>query len=273
MSYDLATSGFRDFARSVLSLEVQPISRDPLSGVVDGSNNVFHTNYFPILTSGSLGVYVNGSLVSGSADFNTGEVTLVAAPTAQPYASYTFTPYTTFQMLQFMFRGFSLMEGFWQRGYKLVDSSGSPATETSSAILVVDSTGNDPTITGSIHFSQSASQVAFLMACCDYSLLGIQLSSSARSAFMWRETVRGMTVDKSMMPKNLKLALDALKEQLDELLDGAQTEVFEGSQYGGIILGPVTLGYLYSFEWQSESLVNDYRNTLGYQYGYRPITS
>lgn len=249
----------------------QTISRDPLSGVVDGSNNVFHTNYYPVLTSGSLGVYVNGSLVSGTADYNTGEVTLAAAPVYQPYASYTFTPYTSYQMLQFMMRGFDIMEGFWNRGFKLVDTSGSVATENSSAILIVDSQGNDPPVNGDILFSTSRAQIAFYQVCCEYSFYSISARQSARTAYMWRETVRGMTVDKSMIPKNLQAVLAELKQEIDGILDEAQGQYYNGEQYGGVILGPVTLGYLSSFEWQNSSKIYDYRNTFGYQFGNRPL--
>lgn len=270
MAYNLVVDGFRDFSRSVLSLEQQSISRDPLIGIVDGSNKVFHTNYAPVLTSGCLGVYVNGSLVPAMADYNTGRIELTSAPSYQPLADYTFTPYTTTQMLQFMLKGFGFMEGFWQRGYRLVDTSGSPANETSDAILVVDSSGNDPSV-GSTYFSQSISQIAYLMACCDYALVSIQLTHSARTSYMWRETVRGMTVDKTDMPKNLRMALEAVKEQMDALQSGAMEEIYgEGSEYGGAILGPVTLGYLLSYEWQTDSKLWDYRTQLGYHWAYRP---
>lgn len=271
MSYNIAVEGYRDFARTALSLGQQTISRDPLSGVVDGSNNLFHTNYFPILTSGSMGVYVNGSIVPATADYNTGEVTLATAPSYQPRASYTLTPYTSYQILQFLMRGFDEMEGRYNRGWKLVTTTGSAAIETSDAIYIVDSNGNDP-VTGSTTFSTSRAQIAFFQICCEYAFMSINMRYGARQYYMWRETVRGMTVDKSMMPKNMDLALARLEKDLLAIMGEAVGEYENDAQYGGAILGPVTLGYLSMYEWQAVSKEQDFRNTAGYHYGLRPTT-
>lgn len=268
--YDLAVQGIRDFARFGRVLEQQAISLDPLHGVVDGVNRTFHTNYAPILTSGSLAVVTSGSAAAGSANYDTGEITLNAAPQVQPFASYTFTPWTSLQVLQFLLRGFDHMEGRWRRGYQVHDSAGNPATEASANLYVVDSDGNEPSLNG-VLFSRSRAQIAFLMVCCERAFLGTHLRTGARLNFMWRETVRGMTVDKSKVPANLQLAVDDVERELQSILFEAQEEYYGDSGYGGAIVRPATAHYLAAYEWQTASIEGDYRNTLGYQYALRPL--
>ncbi len=266
MAYDLTVQGYVDFGRFTHILEQQKISRDPLSGVLDGANQVFHTNYFPIVTSGSVLVYTSGSLTAGTVDTDTGEITLAVVPTSQPFATYTFTPYTTQQTLSFMLRGFDRMESFWFRGWSVVNGSGLPADESDSHLYIVDSAGNDPTIS-SYYFSQSRSQIALFMACCEYDFIRARFLQAAGSDYMYRETVRGMTVDKSKRPMALKAAVDQAKSDLDDILDAAQREVY-GDPYGAAILNPATAGYMANDEWQTESLDADYRGTLATNGGF-----
>lgn len=265
--YDLGLSGFLDFARHTNVLEQQYISRDPLVGILDGNSRVFHTNYAPILTSGSVSVFVNGVPTSGSLDYNTGELTLASAPSNQPVANYIFTPFTSFQTLQFLLRGFDQMELLWNRNYQVVDGLGNWATETSSNLYVADTAGNDPVI-GSLTFSTSRVQVAFLMACTEYAYLRARYHSAASHDYMWRETVRGMTIDKQKRPANLRDAVAEAKEALEGMLVIAQ----EQEVYGAFTPNPATLDYLNNYEWQTTALANDNRGQLGYQFGYRSLT-
>src|SRR5512143_2650505 len=101
--YDLAVDGVRDFSRYSNLLGQRKISRDPLSGLADGTNTAFHTQDAPILSSGSVSVYNAsgvGVLVS-SVDYDTGEIVMPSAVTYQPTATYTYTPYTTSQIKSF----------------------------------------------------------------------------------------------------------------------------------------------------------------------------
>lgn len=264
----MAVAGIAVFSRFGNVLAQRPISRDPLSGVVDGQNKVFHTNFYPMLTTGSLVVKAGVNLATGTADYGTGEIELDQAPAVQPVATYTFTPYTPTQIAQFLFGGFDEMELRWLRNYRLVDGSGNPASESSAAILVVDSDGADPPF-GSFTFSASRAQIAFLMLCAEYRMYSAEAGNAAINDFSFREQLRGMAVDKSQRPKNLEALLARLEKRLALALDIAQSEFFDGSQFGAGINNPITYDYLRNFEWQESSKAMDYVGQLPYNYSQR----
>lgn len=255
MPYDLTIQGYADFTRQTSIFSQRKISRDPLSGVVDGSNTIFGANYYPILTSGSFLVYSSGSLVSGVADYDTGEITLDAAPLDQPRATYQFTPYTSQQTTRILMEGFYEMEARWSRGYTLIDSSGSPATETSPSILIVDrTTGSDPQC-GPTLFSVSAAQVGFFQACVRYQFLALQLVDSAIGDYMYRDS-RLLTIDKSKRPENIERALNAAEERIRNAMEQAQIEqITDGSNFGGAGGVQPSIDYQINFEWQTDGVV------------------
>jgi len=272
VAYDLLVRGFQDFVRLESVLEQQSISRDPLSGILDGINTIFHTTYSPILTSGSLGVYLGNTLVPGTADYNTGEITLSTPPTVQPQANYIFTPYTSTQISKFTIQGFLEMESQWTRGWQLLDGSGAWADENSTNAYVVDGNGNDPTC-GNTFFSNSRIQIAFFLMCCEYRFMKTQFRTAAGTDYMWRESVRGMTVDKSKRPSNIKLVVDSLREEMMDALKQAQIQFYPGGdQFGGAILNPVTLDYAANYEWQTGAKQNDNWSIEGFNFSYRPLT-
>jgi len=253
VAFDLVTTGLRRFSRLDWAFAQRKIARDPLSGVVDGQNRVFFTNYAPILTSGSFSVYLGASPLSGVVDTETGEVTTGSGPTTQPIATYTFTPYTLGQQMSVLMGGFTEMEGRWSRGWKLVDGGGAEATEQSAQILVVDAGGGDP-------LSGKETQIAFYMACCRLAYLLMLLTGSANTDFDWRETIRGMSVSKSRRPQNLELALQAAERDLLAALEVAQDVYYvDGENLGAFIGEPMTLEYVETLEWQTASELGDYR--------------
>ena len=270
--YDLAVTGFTGFARYGRVLSQRKIPRDPLIGVVDGTNKTFFTNYKPLLTSASTAVIVGLTAVGGSVDYETGQVDLTAAPNDQPQATYTFTPYTATQILQFVISGFEEMEGArWQRGWKLVDAAGNTADETSPNVYVVDSSGADPNC-GGIIFSLSRVQQAFLMACCEYRYMLSQLDEATLSDFQYREGSRGMWVDKSKRPANIDLAVGRADEKVKRSLQQAQDAFYtSGEHLGAYVPNPVTAEYKDLLEWQTHSKQQDYRGQLGYGISYRPL--
>lgn len=269
--YDLAITGITAFARFGRVLSQRKIPRDPLLGFVDGTNKTFFTNYKPLLTSGSAAVYVGPNQVGGTADFETGEITLTAAPIDQPVATYTFTPYTPTQILQFVISGFDEMEGRWSRDWKLVDGSGVVADETSAQILVADKDGNDPTC-GNFLFSTSRIQQALLTACCEYKYTETQLLEAAIGDFQYREGLRGMLVDKTIRPENIERALKVLDETVKRVMQEAMDSYYPGGEhFGGYQSSPATAEYMETLEWQTVSKADDYRGNLGYHISLRPL--
>ncbi len=266
--YDLAVQGFLAFTRVSLSISQRKIARDPLSGLVNGANLIFYANLFPFLSTGSSPLLVydgsNPTPVAGTADFDTGEITLGSAPVSQPLATYTFTPYTGKQVIRFLVSGLDEMESRWPRGYTLLDALGQPANEDSPQILVADSQGNDPPITGDLTFSQSRVQPALLIACADYAYNVAVLGDAARTDHLVREGIRGMTIDKTKRPANMEVALDRLDKKVEDILFSAQREQLGSSAYGGFIASPLTLDYLYNYEWQTSSKLQDTRLEAGF---------
>ncbi len=257
MAFDLKVEGLAAFARLDRVLAQRKIARDPLSGVVDGSNRVFYTNYYPILSSGSLYVYVAGVAVAGTYDADTGEITTGSAPATQPVATYTFIPHTTSQQLSFLLSGFQEMELRWPRSWVVKDASGNDADENSANLYVQDGSGGDP-LTG------KTAQIAFFLTCCRYSYLMAVLTGAANTDYLWRETVRGMSVDKTKRPGNLAQAIGLADQRVKEALAVAQDAYYtDGSHYGGFVGSPVTEEYALSMEWQTSAEDNDNRSLRG----------
>lgn len=265
MPYDLGVQGFVGFARFGRVLSQTPIARDPLSGVVDGENRTFFANYYPLLTSGSLAVWVDSVSVPGSCNYDTGEVTLVTPPLSQPKASYTTTPFTSAQILNFLVGGFQTLEGeWWSRGWQLHDALGAMADESSANLYIVDRDGIDPVI-GSTVFSGNWTQIALYQACVRLYYLRLTLEHKASVAYMWRETVRGMTVDQTKMPANIALAIKSAEAEVERMLAQAQSQVYpDGGHYGGFIADARSLDYVTNFEWQTSAKDNDNWEGWGY---------
>lgn len=264
MAYDLVIQGIRDFARLDRVVAQQKISRDPLSGVLDGSNRVFHTNYRPILSSGSVFVYEGLSAIPGAVDVDTGEITAGSAPSVQPVATYTFIPYTIANQLSFLIGGFYQMETLWTRGWALEDAAGDAANEDSDNIYMV-SGASDP-LTG------QPAQIGFYMACCRYFYILAQLTGGAVTDYDWRETVRGMAITRSRRPGNLALALEAAGEDMQRALENLQDYVLDGSGLGGFVGNPMTSGYVDGLEWQQDSLNRNLRGQRGYSRSVIPLS-
>lgn len=266
--FDLAIQGYLAFTRVSLSIAQRKIARDPLSGLVNGSNKVFYTNFWPMLSSGSTPIVLYDGATplggGGSADYDTGEITLNAAPANQPLATYTYTPYTGTQVIRFLINGFVEMESRWGRGYKLVDGAGNAADETSARILVADANGSEPVITGNLTFSQSILQIGYMISCADYAYNVAVLGEAARTDHMVREGIRGMTVDKTKRPPNMEVALDRLDTKLNDMLYSAQLEQLGTGVYGAFIASPLTLDYLYNQEWQTSSKLLGTRDQAGF---------
>lgn len=206
-----------------------------MSGLVDGVNSTFQTQYAPVLTSGSVTVYnASGSVVAvSSIDYSTGEVGLDSAPNYQPLATYTYTPYTAYQINQFLMAGFDEMMGRWVRDNWYLSSSGSVLTfptEDDVSIYVAYKNPatnelSDPLCSGSIGFSLLRSQVNFYMACCEYAYISRQLMFTAETSVSFREA-RGGSLDRQKIPENIELALKHAEAKLILALKRAQDQYY-----------------------------------------------
>jgi hypothetical protein len=256
--YNLRVQGIADIARYTSLLQQRRVTRESMSGLVDGSNKTFRTQLFPVLATGGFNVFTSGSVISVDfTDTDTGTVVLTTAPTVQPEASYTYTPFTTEQQLSLLVAGFDEMQLRWVRSDWHLSSSGStvvPADESSTAIYIVqDSTTSgsaiDPPCSGSVPFSMCRTQIRFYMACCEYAYLARQLTETALTGVSYRERA-GAQLDRSRIPQNIKLALDQCEKALIRALKAAWDEYYTGGeQYGEAILPPHSVGYTALFDW------------------------
>lgn len=258
--YDLVANGLVDIKRFLV---LNRVARDPLSGVVDGSNVFFMTTYSPVFEGTTFSLYEGATPVSSGSytvDYEAGMVEVDAAPSNQLYANYDLTPFTNTELKRIMIAAFDHMEAKLNRGFRL--SSGSAAyteaTESSSAMYVLDkSTVSDPT-TGSLVFSTSRIQRGFLLACAEYTMATRNLDREA-GGFMWRED-RGITVDKSRVPANRLQHIMFLEKRVDAYRMAAADEHYSGGAHlGGYLSSPGTKDYFYDYEWQTDSKDEDWR--------------
>ena len=238
--------------------------------MVDGVNTVFYANYYPILSSGSLALYVGGNTAVASTnysiDYDAGCFTLTPAPVSQPQASYTFAKYTETIMRSVMVAGFDEMEGRWFRGLSLSSalSAVTPITESSSAAYLVDSSGSDPTV-GSITWSQSRAQIDFYAKCTQLAFYRTLAGEHALSDFIWKEA-QGLFIDKSKTVPNLMLVIASLEKALQKIQEGAQLEWYgSDAMYGGTITHPATREFIAHRFWQRASIDEGWRESTQYR--------
>ena len=240
--YNLATDGIRDFSRSTL-LDKRRISRDPLSGYPTGT--VFHSQYYPLLSSGSIVVYVSGSAwVPSSVDYDTGEVVLASAPNVQPQATYTLSPLSTSQFKSILMSAFDDMQSRWTRDNWYL-SSGSTTitdpTEDDANIFVVyqDSSGSvfSPLCSGSLAFHQLRTQIRFYMTCAEKVYHELEHAYSARHGIDVRES-RGVSIARSRMASNYEGVMDRLDRKVVSAMKSAQDQYYTAGEHIGEFIGP-----------------------------------
>lgn len=258
--YDLLVQGLTDLTRATALLGQRKVSRDPLSGTADGLNCVFHTQYYPVLTSGSLAAFdsLGVSLSVSSVDYDSGEVVLASAPTAQPSATYTMTPYTTGQLASFLIAGFDEMMARWPRENWFLSASDAAyvagAEDAAHLYLcyIDSSTGvpADPQCSGSTPFSKLRTQIAFFIACCQYAFVARQHVENSLSGIDFRES-RGAAINRTAIPKNLAEALTRLNEEVIRAMKSAQDQYYsDGAHLGGNVAPYSTEDYEENFQWQ-----------------------
>jgi len=260
--YDLMVDGYRDIKRFV---EIRKVGRDPLSGILDGSNRLFFTTYSPLMYGADMTLYDgDGTVSSGSyfVDHETGEVYVDAAPSSQLMATYFLCEYPQSRMTRFLMQAFHDMESRLHRGWRL--SSGSveyeSATEDSDHIYIVDKGSNADPVAGQLSFSTSWVQFGFYLANLEYAIAMSKMNEAA-GGFLWRED-RGITVDKSRVASGRALSLQFIEERLKRYTMAASDEYYNGTQYGSYQQSPVTEHYAYDYEWQTASKAYGYRSSI-----------
>jgi len=269
MAFELWTDGITLVDRVARLFNKRYVARDPLSGVVDSVNTIFYANYPPILSSGSMGVYTTGSAPLASSaytvDSDFGALYFNTAPSVQPVASYSTAKYSDLTVRSLLVAGFDEMEGLWFRGYSLSTTVGSivPITESSATAYVVDTSGSDPVI-GSVYFSTSRNQLNLYAKCVQLAFYRTLMGEHALSDFIWKEA-QGLSIDKSMTVRNLKIAYDSLWDTLKKVLEQAQVEQLGDGLYGGAIAPQMTREFVAHRFWQKVAAAEDWTGTTPYR--------
>jgi hypothetical protein len=269
-AFDLfSPSGIAAVERYVSLFNIQTVTRDPLSGIVDSSNVVFRTTYSPIMTSGSLGVYLNNSLQSAadySVDHPSGTIIFNSAPSVQPQATYQMSAYPDSVLRGLLVAGFDEMELRWFQGLSLSSVQGTGqillADQNSVNAFVVNTSGSDPPI-GDIFWSTSNAQIAFFARCVQYAYVMTLMNEHAFSSFIWQEA-QGLRVDMSRVAANLDTVAERLNKDLIRYQDQAMFQIHGGDMYGGSVVPPLTRETLAHRFWEKTSIDEDWRGTTPY---------
>lgn len=269
MAYNLWTDGLQDVDRLVRLFNKQQRSHEPMSGLVDGVNQFFYTQYTPILSSGSVGLYTSGSNPLTSADYSldneSGLATLVAAPSVQPTISYQTARYSDLTIRSLLIAGFDEMELKWYRGLCLSETIGSLTlvNEASTTAYITDSSGSAPASINGILFENSRAQIGFYAKCVQLAYIKSLLPESALFGYLWAES-GGLRVDKSMTTRNLKIAIDALEADIAAAKQSVQFEWLGNALFGGAVATPYTADFVAHRWWQKDSIAHDYRSNQPY---------
>lgn len=205
------------------------LTREPLEGLVDSSNKVFHLRYAPAQES-SVNLYNStGAAVATTAytlDEAAGSVVFNTAPTGAHTASYTYQAHSDTALLGLCKEGFDTMQRVYPRALYIVNSTSEWHISSTSASVA------DPTL-GSVLFSASRIQQDFLVTCCEYALVKAKVQQAGVEAISFREGITGMQVDRSRRVASLTPGLDDVKERLEQAAfaaadDANDTSLFEG---------------------------------------------
>jgi hypothetical protein len=269
MAYNLWTSGVQDVDRLVRLFNKQQRAHEPMSGLVDGSNQYFYLQYTPVLQSSTVSVFTSGSVPLSSTaytlDYDAGLVTFNAAPAVQPSATYGTARYSDLVIRSLLIAGFDEMELRWYRGLCLSEQIGSLVlvSESSGSAYITDSSGSVPYSVNGVPFENSRAQIGFYAKCVQLAYLQSLLPESALFGYLWAES-GGLRVDKSRVPVNLRAAIDSLKDDLDKAKQSVQFEWIGDALFGGAIPTPYTTEFVAHRWWQKQSIAQDTRDTQPY---------
>lgn len=245
MAYTLSDA--RSAVKSQVLWMTRAISFEPLRGLVDGANKVFHLPYVPA-ASGTVALYdQNGTVIASGYTVNsydTGQLTFAAAPSDVRYASYTAQAFTDSELDELCVEGFAEMQSRYPRTLFLVESGGATYLSTDSGSVVEPSYGG-------VVFSANPVQKRLLNLCCRFALLQRLRERSATEDHLFKESGRiaSMVIDTVDRPRNLGEALAALSEQIDRALLAAQVNAGDESVDGGLVGGGHSDEYLGVYDW------------------------
>jgi len=261
--YDIVTNGIADFLARRPGLS-RAMRRQPLAGLVDGSNKIFLCPLYPILSTG-LKVYLDTTLQTltthYTVDTASGTITFVSAPSVQPTADYTAIQLSDQQIVYYTWAGAMLMEALWSRKYALSSSNTAYAfaSPTDAHIylcqgpLAAGAVPVDPVI-GTLTFSTSQVQRGWLSRCAELAYVDSMMVESALSDINVRERVGGVAITTDHRSANIRQAREALWNEVVSAMYAALDEFDStGAHYGKIATPMHTEYYTDNWNWQNNS--------------------
>ena len=215
MSYSLSTA-ISELKRGMFWNE-RALTREPLEGLVDGTNKVFYLAHFPVSSSGSLAVYnASGTAISSGSysveSYETGVVSFTTAPSEQYTTSYTAQALTDTELENVVKDGFDKMEAEYNRNWSLVDSGGETYVSSSSSSVI------DP-VTGSYTFGTSRLQVKLYLLCCEYELIKARAKYAAAYHMRYRESrTGGVQIDRTQSADQLMALLGIVQKDIEDVV-------------------------------------------------------
>ena len=209
MAYSLSTA-ISELKRGMFWNE-RTLTREPLEGLVDGSNKVFYLAYFPVSSSGTLAVYnASGTVISSGSytieSYETGVVSFTTAPSEGYTASYTTQSLTDTELTNTVKNGFDKMEAEYNRNWYITSDS---ISSSSSSVV-------DP-VTGSYTFSTSRLQVKLYLLCCEYELIKARAKYAAAYHVKYRESrTGGVQIDRTQSADQLMALLEIVQKDIED---------------------------------------------------------
>jgi len=233
-----------DVLRQVPSLS-RAITREPLSGIVDGVNRLFRLPVIPG-RSGTLSLHdADGTAVSSgyTVDYDTGLVSFAAPPTVTHYATYTAMSVSESRLRHFARDGFAEMQRRLPRKIYLVDSG--PETYFSS-----DPTAVVEPVLGGLAFSVNPIQLRLYHLCVRYVILESDYEAAATQSRLVRESGRlaSLMVDETRVPDNIAQALQRLDRIIDEAVSAASMQE-GGGGFGDWVPGARSDEHIAAWDW------------------------
>lgn len=223
------------------------IIREPLEGLVDSLNKVFHTPQRPLSSGAGVTVYdsAGDEVSSGSysiESYEAGTITFNSAPAIRHYVSCTVQTLPDTMLDGVVLDGFDEMEARYNRNWYLTSSAG--LTYISSNVTTVV----DP-VCGALVFSTSRLQIKLYLLCCEYALVKALMKYAAANYFRYREgRVAGVMVDRSRNAEQLRLALDVLDRDIADAVIGARNQAGD-SVFGRYVAGAKSDLWLDQYDW------------------------
>ena len=227
------------------------LTREPLEGLVDGTNKVFYLAHFPVSSSGSLAIYnASGTVISSGSytieSYETGVVSFTTAPGEGYTASYTAQSLTDTELTNVVKNGFDKMEAEYNRNWYLVDSGSATYVSSSSSSVV------DP-VTGSYTFSTSRLQVKLYLLCCEYELIKARAKYAAAYHMKYRESrTGGVQIDRTQSADQLMALLKIVQKDIEDTVTVCANQSGD-TPWGVYVPGTRSDVFLDTFDWWTDS--------------------